>query len=150
MLARPVVRASADDFLNPRAIRHRRGRESPEGFFLDSVALGTLAGRLLEPFAAGDAFRRHAFDHRADAPVAGADEQAPPDAVLLLDGLFLHRDELHDRWDLSVLLDVPPPVAAERLLRREGVPTRARYAVGQQLYFAACDPRSRATLVLEW
>ena len=29
-LDRPVVRVRADDFLNPAAVRHARGRESPE------------------------------------------------------------------------------------------------------------------------
>ena len=147
-LDRPVVRASEDDFLNPAAIRHRRGRESPEGFFRDSYDLEALARLLLDPFAAGGPFRRRVFDVLADAPVVSADEHAPPGALLLLDGLFLHRDELHGRWDVSILLDVPPEVAAERLLARDGAPTRPRYVVGQQRYFAACDPRSRASLVL--
>ena len=149
-LDRPVVRAPEDDFLNSAAIRHARGRESPEGFFLDSYDLGALAARLLDPFAAGGPFRRRVYDVLSDAPVAGVDEQAPEDALLLLDGLFLHRDELRDRWDLSILLDVPPDVAAARLLEREGKPNRPRYIVGLQLYFAACDPRSRASLVLPW
>ena len=74
----------------------------------------------------------------------------PPDALLLLDGLFLHREELRDRWDLSILLDVPPSVAAERMRARDGVAPRRRYVRGQELYFAACDPRARATLVLDW
>jgi uridine kinase len=150
LLDRPVVRASEDDFLNPAAVRHARGRESPEGFFLDSYDLDALARRLLDPFAAGAPFRRRVYDVRADAPVLGADEHAPADALLLLDGLFLHRDELHARWDLSVLLDVAPEAAAQRLLAREGTPTRDRYVRGQQGYFAACDPRSRASLVLPW
>ncbi|HET8952474.1 MAG TPA: hypothetical protein VFN44_18265 [Solirubrobacteraceae bacterium] len=150
LIDRTVVRASADDFLHPAAIRHARGRESPEGFFRDSYDLGALAARLLDPFAAGLPFRRRVLDVAADAQVLGADEHAPADAVLLLDRLFLHRDELAGRWDLSILLDVRPEVAAERLLAREGTPTRERYVIGQRLYFEACDPASRALLVLPW
>ena len=101
LLDRPVVRASEDDFLNPAAVRHARGRESPEGFFRDSYDLGALAKLLLDPFAAGAPFRRRAFGLLADAPVVSTDEHAPPGALLLLDGLFLHRDELRERWDLS-------------------------------------------------
>jgi len=37
-----------------------------------------------------------------------------PGVVLVLDGLFLHRDELHDPWELSVFLDVPFNVPASR------------------------------------
>jgi uridine kinase len=150
LLSRPVVRAGTDDFLNPAATRHARGRESPEGFFLDSYDLDALARLLLDPFAAGGPFRRRAYDVIGDRAVPGADEHAPADALLLLDGLFLHRDELRDRWDLSILLDVPEEVAAARLLAREGTPTRDRYVLGNRLYFEACDPRSRATLVLDW
>jgi uridine kinase len=82
--------------------------------------------------------------------VLGAGEHAPPGALLLLDGLFLHRDELRDRWDLSILLQVAPEVAAARLLERDGKPNRPRYALGLQRYFSECDPASRASLVLPW
>ena len=80
----------------------------------------------------------------------GADEQAPEDAVLVIDGLFMHTPPLRTRWDLSILLDVAPDVAAERLRLRDGEAPTARYRGGQELYFAACDPQSRATLVLGW
>jgi uridine kinase len=149
-VARRVVRASADDFLNPRAIRYRLGRESPEGFYRDTYDLGALETLLLDPFVAGGLFRRRAFDHRRDEPVSAPLESAPEDAVLILDGLFLHRASLRDRWDASILLDVPPEVAAERMERRDGKPTRHRYVRGMELYFADADPAARATLVLPW
>ena len=114
------------------------------------MARPTGRARLLDPFAAGGPFRSRRHDVLADRPVLGADEHAPPDALLLIDGLFLHRDELRDHWDLSVFLDVPAAVAAERLLAREGKPTRERYVLGWQRYVEACDPASRASLVLPW
>lgn len=149
-LSRPVVRASADDFLFPRAIRYRRGRESPAGFYEDSVDRASLVALLLEPFAAGGRFRARAFDHVRDGPVDSPLEDAPAHAVLVLDGLFLHHPALRGRWDLSILLDVAPEVAAHRLHARDGVPTRERYVRGQELYFAAVDPAAHATLVLPW
>jgi uridine kinase len=147
---RAVVRASVDDFHNPSAVRYRLGRDSAEGFVRDSFHTDALVDRLLAPFAQGSAFRRRLFDHHADARVLGADEHAPQDAVLLIDGLFMHRQALRDRWDLSILLDVPSDVAARRLQQRDGVPPAARYTQGQDRYFAACGPRSRATIVLPW
>src|SRR3712207_6714848 len=47
---RPVVRVSADDFHRPRALRHRRGRDSPEGSWLDSYDYPALRRRVLDPF----------------------------------------------------------------------------------------------------
>jgi hypothetical protein len=40
-VTRPVVRATVDAFLNPVAVRHARGRGSPEGFSRDSVDVAT-------------------------------------------------------------------------------------------------------------
>ena len=149
-LERGAVRACADDFLHPAPIRYRLGRESPEGFYRDSVDVDALIRELVGPFAAGRPFRVRWFDHERDEPVRAPLDDAPLDAALLLDGLFLHRSELRHRWDLSILLDVPPAVAAERLLAREGKPTRHRYVRGQELYFEDADPASHAGLVLPW
>jgi uridine kinase len=149
-IERPVVRASADGFHNPRSIRYRRGRESPEGFYLDSFDLAALTELLLTPFAGGRPFVRRFFDHTTDSAVDAQPEWAPDDAVLILDGLFLHRAELRDRWDLSILLDVSPHVAAQRFLEREGEPPRQRYPHGQELDFADAQPAEHASLVLPW
>jgi hypothetical protein len=40
--------------------------------------------------------------------------------VLLLDGIFLHRDELVGAWDFSVFLDVPVDIAVARMVERDG------------------------------
>lgn len=51
---RSVVRVSADDFFHqPRAVRHRRGRGSPEGFWLDSYDYPALAGTRPPPLRTG-------------------------------------------------------------------------------------------------
>jgi uridine kinase len=82
-------------------------------------------------------------------------QSAPCSAVLVLDGLFLHRDELLDLWDFSVFLDVPFTVSVARMAVRDGThpdpehPTLARYVQGQGLYFAACSPWERADLVID-
>jgi uridine kinase len=132
---RAVVRVSADDFHRPRATRYRRGRHSPEGFWLDSFDYARLRADVLDPLGPGGSrlYRRAAHDL--------APEVAPPGAVLVLDGLFLHRDELAGLWDLSVWLEVPFEVTAGRMA--------ARYVESQRLYIAGCDPASRADFVIE-
>ena len=50
----------------------------------------------------------------------------------------------------DLVLDVAPAVSAQRLLEREGVPTRHRYVRGQELYFEAADPAAHASLVVPW
>lgn len=45
---------------------------------------------------------------------------ALPGTVLLVDGLFLYRDELVMAWDLSVFLDDPFIETAKRMAIRDG------------------------------
>ncbi|MDI6100946.1 uridine kinase [Actinoplanes sp. NEAU-A12] len=154
---RPVVAVSIDDFHHVRAIRYRRGRDSPEGFWLDSYDYGRFRADVLEPFAPGGSrrYRPAAHDLATDAVLDHAPRQAPPDAVLVVDGLFLHRDELAGAWDLSVFLDVPFTETARRMAARDGTPAdpghpgMRRYVEAQRIYFAACDPRRRASAVVD-
>lgn len=154
---RHVVRASIDDFHRPRAERYRRGRDSPVGFWRDSFDLDRLRSDLLDPLSPGGSgrYRRGVFDWRADRPREQPWQQWRDGGVLVLDGLFLHRDELAGYWHHSVLLVAPFTVTVPRLATRDGShpdpdhPSLRRYIEGQRRYFAACDPAARATVVVD-
>ena len=154
---RPPIHVSADGFHHARALRYRRGRTSPEGFWLDSYDYASLRACVLDPLGPGGS-RLHrsgmhdvVTDARLDLPWL----EAPAGAILVLDGLFLHRDELAGTWDLSVFLEVPFAVTAARMATRDGThpdpahSSMARYIQGQRLYFAACAPWNRADLVID-
>lgn len=49
-----VIRASVDGFHNPKVIRYRKGRYSPEGFYYDSYDYEALKRLLLDPLAPAD------------------------------------------------------------------------------------------------
>lgn len=55
--ARPVIVIHVDDFLNPPEIRHRRGRQSPEGFWLDSYDYDALERHVLDSLGPGGSRR---------------------------------------------------------------------------------------------
>jgi uridine kinase len=153
---RPVIRASVDSFHNPRLIRYRQGRDSPRGFFEDSYDYPTLTRLLLAPLSdGGDRWiRRAAFDHRRDAPVEAPEEEAPVGALLVFDGIFLHREEIWRYWHYSVFLDVPFHVSIPRGAQRgEGsadprAASNRRYVEGQTIYLKTCRPWERATVVV--
>lgn len=73
----------------------------------------------------------------------------------MVEGMFLHRDELVSFWDTSVFLDVPFTETAARMAARDGSspdpdhPTMRRYIGGQRLYFEAVRPWERATFVVD-
>nr|WP_216607247.1 uridine kinase [Arthrobacter sp. 260] len=152
-----VARVSLDNFHHRRGLRYRLGPSSPDGFWLDSYDYRSLHERVLDPLAPGGSgwFRPAAHDLLSDAPVTPPCEFAPPGSIVILDGLFLHRDEVVRSWDFSVFLDVPFQVTARRMAVRDGSPAdpghpgMRRYVGGQEIYFALCNPAARATLVID-
>ncbi len=146
-----------DDFLNPRTVRYRLGKNSPEGFFADTYNLAAFTTHVLDPLQPGanHAITMRAYDHRADAAVDEPLVEVPPQAVVVVEGMFLHRDELCARWDMSIFLDVPFSVTVPRMVERDGAPPDPehpswfRYLQGQRLYLSACEPAERATHVID-
>ncbi len=158
---RPVIRASIDGFHNSAAVRHRRGKLSPEGYYADSFDYAGLTAALLEPLGPGGDGRylTSLFDYRTDRPVTKEPAQAPPDAVLLFDGVFLLRPEVRHHWDYSIFVRAGFRVTLPRALERDlmlfdnvdGVRERyeRRYIPGQILYLAEAAPEDHATVVVD-
>ena len=148
-----VVRASIDGFHRPRAERWSRGRDSPEGFYLDSFDYPRVHSELLGPLAPGGdrQIRRAIRDLATDEALDGPLEVVADGTTLLLDGIFLHRPELIEVWDLSVFLHVPTAVSVQRCADRDGTSPEGsrRYVEGQRLYLDRCQPHTLANVVID-
>ncbi len=156
---REVHRVSVDGFHRVRADRYARGRTA-EGFYRDSYDHDAIRHRLVQPFRVGEPWVRAVHDVEADSAVDVVPEPAAgADALLLLDGIFLHRPELADLWDASIWVDVPFEVSVPRGNARFGAAgaealdpaseVNARYVGGQRIYLAEVGPARRATWVLD-
>lgn len=158
---RPVIRASIDGFHRPRRARYQRGPDSPEGYYEDSFDYTSLKSVLLHPLGPNGSrrYRYAVFDVRNDVPLVKKEEQAPPNAILLFDGVFLLRPELNALWDYRIFVHVDFEVALQRAMIRDqailGLPEIVRgrylqrYIPGQQLYFQAAHPQERADAIVE-
>ena len=154
---REVIRASVDGFHHPKEVRYRLGQGSPEGFYRDSYDYGAFRNVLLDPLSPGGSgrYRTAVHDVEAEKPVEVPERQAEPGAVLLLDGVFLHRPELRGYWDVSVWLGVAFSVSVPRMAARDGsspdpyAPKHRRYVEGQKLYLLEATPQRYATLVID-
>lgn len=154
---RPTIVVHADHFLNPSPVRYAKGRHSPEGFWTDTYDYEALCAQVLGPLGpAGDGWYSPAsYDAKADRTVPAGLVQAPADALVIVEGMFLHRDELAPFWDASVFLDVPFTETAARMAVRDGSshnpdhPSMHRYVGGQRLYFEAVRPWERATVIVD-
>ena len=154
---REVIRASVDGFHHPKEVRHRLGRASPEGFYGDSYDYETFKEVLLKPLSPGGSgrYRPAIYDVTAEMPVSISEKQAEAGAILLLDGIFLHRPELRAYWDVSVWLEVPFSASVPRMAERDAnspdphAPEHRRYVEGQKLYLSESKPQHHATFVID-
>jgi len=155
--SRPVIIIRVDDFLNLREVRYQRGRDSPEGFWLDTYDYESLYRDILVPLRrdGNGCYQPMTTDHWQDVRLFPEPLQAPENAVVIVEGMFLHRDELADWWDYSCFLDVPFTETARRMAVRDGShpdpehESMRRYVRGQRLYFESAKPWQRATRVVD-
>ena len=158
-----VIRISMDHYLNPQSKRYAQGRSSAKGFFEDSYDYQRFTDEVLEPLGNGGSgrYRTAAYDVHSESEVHSPWRVAPDLAVVIIDGMFIHRDELCSSrkkkiWDISVWLEVPFEESYRRLSQRDARlsadpedPRNSRYYQGQLLYLQACDPANRADIVVE-
>jgi uridine kinase len=122
--------------------------EAPEPCHL----IGLLQDALLGPLGErGDRrYRTQVFDYRIDQPVHSQLLQAPADAILIFDGVFLLRPELADAWDFRVFVSIDVDEIVRRARVRDSVlfgspddaerRYRVRYLPAQQHYLQTVCP----------
>jgi uridine kinase len=99
-------------------------------------------------------YRRAVFDYRVDSEIDVGAAEADSASVLLFDGVFLHRPELRECWDVSIFLEAPFEVTARRLADRAadgaGDGWQDRYVEGQKIYLRECDPAACADIIVDY
>ncbi|MEI9907353.1 MAG: AAA family ATPase [Actinomycetota bacterium] len=150
---------SIDGFHNVREVRYKRGKDSPLGFFKDSFDYESLKQLVLNPIrkSNGDSVSivPRCHDLNTDLQVTSENVRLEPSSVVIVEGIFLHRDEIRDYFDFTIFLEVPFAESVRRLSSRDGSipdpshPSLNRYVEGQRIYFERCSPRSRASLVID-
>ena len=153
----PVIHMTIDGFHRPRAERYVRGRNSPEGFYRDSYDYGRFKEVVIEPLQ-GDGNRciqTAIHDVDTDEQLSISPVQVLPGTVLVVDGIFLHRDELFEYWNFSLFLDVDFKQTFQRMATRDNNSPdpyddlNTRYREGQLLYFQDCNPKRRASMIID-
>ncbi|MCJ0895289.1 hypothetical protein [Rhodococcus sp. ARC_M5] len=157
---RPAVHVTMDGFHHRRVHRYRQGRASALGCYRDAYDFDALREHVLIPLGpnGSGAIRRRIIDLATDEAVDDPLEPVPADAIVVVDGTFLHRPPLPDYWDYTVFVDTPMDVARARGIDRDaealGGPEAAglafdqRYHEACRIYLDEVDPRARATRVL--
>ena len=132
------------------------GRESAEGYYLDSFNYAALKILLLDPLKKGNLrYKAKAFNYKTDKGIISPHKKASLSSILIFDGVFTHRPELRDYWDYSIYLDISEEESMRRglsLISEDEEKSRqlyeTRYIAGQRIYVAKSDPKKYADIVI--
>ncbi|KAK6526402.1 hypothetical protein TWF694_004997 [Orbilia ellipsospora] len=155
----PSVRLDTDGFTHPEHIRFDPDRYSPEGFlnrynydgFFDYAIRPLLYA---EDGAGRTRYKKAIYQHEGDKELVLPWTAAEPGAVVIVDGVFLHRAGLDGLWDVSVYLDVGEDTWIQRFMNREGVDwpldiVKSYLVGGLRIYQQEGKPEEKATLKVD-
>lgn len=139
---RELIGVSIDGFHRPRAARYAHGRDA-ESYYRHAFDYAAFRRRAIDPFRAGREIVTAVHDVVTDERLQLDPIEPADDAILLVDGVFLQREELANVFDAVLLLVAPPEVTVPRGNARFSRPAEeddpdhpgnARYVGAQRAY----------------
>lgn len=156
-----VIIIAMDNFHHPKSIRYKQGNDSPSGFYYDSYDYDSFITNVILPFQQQGQYVTKVFDLDQDKPLMQKTRHVPPNAVLIVEGIFLNRPQLAAFWHYSIYLHVSVETSLARNLERSNaandlekmkeIETKffSRYRPGQELYILEANPAHKASMVID-
>jgi len=159
---RAVLRASIDDFHRPgHKFRSMREEWTPRTYYEEGYDYTAFRDVLLGPLGPGGSLRCRTgiFDSYHDEPIPEQWHRVPPDAVAIIDGAYILREELEAHWDWIIWLDVDNETMVERARQRDIAWVhdedavvrryRERSIPSHEIYEDECRPREKAHAIVD-
>ena len=143
-LGAPVVQG--DDFYRPLAQQRRSGAEGIGAPF----DWRRLERQVLAPLSRGEGARYRRYDWDSDR--LGEWVSVPGQDTVVVEGVYLLRDELRRYASVSIWVETPSDVRLARGIERDGEAARSRWIdewmPAEDVYVAAMRPDAAAMLVV--
>jgi hypothetical protein len=132
------ITASIDDFVTPRSTRAGL-QDAGRSYFDERYDYATFRRVLIDPFrqGGGAGYVTAAFDAQADRAIEPVWRTSPADAVLIVFGPFLAREELRGVFNYTIFLETPA-VAPDPHLQD-----------ALEIYTGVAGPRFTATAIVD-
>lgn len=159
--SREIIRISVDDFMNSRAIRYTPAESAGRGCYEYTFNFDGFIDNVLKPLQTDGSweYRTKIFDHATDSESLSPIKNADKNAIVIIDGVFLYKQDLVGYWDLKILLDTDDETVIERGARRDTARLGSyevarqkyidRYIASQTIYYNEESPQERADIIID-
>jgi len=143
-----------DDFQNPKIIRYA-SEDQVDNYFNRSWNLSQLVDELLAPIHSGRSISCSLMllDIAADEFIAEREYKIEQDTIVLLEGVFLFRQELANFIDYKVFICVSFEEARRRIIQRDSCDIvqkiDTKYHPTQKKYLQEYSPEDLADMVID-
>ncbi|KAB2860259.1 MAG: uridine kinase, partial [Exiguobacterium chiriqhucha] len=147
-----------DDFIVERHRRYATGQSEAMEYYALQWDVELLVETLFKPLREGQTNLTLPYYERDQDAVNMRTIEIAPNTLVLIEGIFLLRDEWRPYFDYIVYLDCPREVRYERVLNRDTyignlserlAKYERRYWPGEAHYLETVDPKSHANHTVE-
>ena len=143
-----------DDFHNPEAIRYA-GEDPAENYYNRSFNLDDLINKLLKPLRQKSEYsiKLSILNLQTDEYDIEKEYNFHPNTIVILEGVFLLREELSQYIDYKVFLEIPFEESTRRAKVRDPqaviVKYEIKYLPAQQKYLSLFPPDQHADMIID-
>lgn len=153
----PVTLLHIDDFIHTRAIRYNANYAEWECYYHLQWRYDYLINEVIKSLKSGDFCKEIELYDKENDTYTLSEIHVPSGSIVVIEGVFLQREELRDVFDTVAYVNVPEEVRLKRVLKRDGYignadqierKYRERYFPAEHHYCMACQPESKAAYVI--
>ena len=157
-LANDVMVFHIDDFIVERFKRYGTGESEAMEYYARQWDVDLLVETLFKPLQEGQAKLTLPYYERDRDEVIDRTVEITPNGLVLIEGIFLLRDEWRNYFDYVVYLDCPQEVRYERVLHRDTYigdlaerldKYTRRYWPGEAHYLETVNPKGKADHIVQ-
>lgn len=153
-----VVLLHIDDFIHQKAVRYNDDYPEWECYYYLQWRYDYLINEVIKPIKQGARLNAEIELYDKDNDTYFPKETVVPvGSIVIIEGVFLQRQELKDVFDHMIYIDIPEEIRLSRVLERDGYigdkqQIRAkyenRYFPAEHHYIKACSPSENADHVI--
>lgn len=145
-----------DDFIHPKSVRYNDKYAEWECYYNLQWRYDYLINEVIMPLKRGSfSGKTELYDKDSDTYFL-SETDIPVGSIVIVEGIFLQREELRGVFDYMIYIDIPEEIRLERVLERDGyiggkeqikAKYENRYFPAERYYVKTCSPCDNADYV---